>query len=85
MLGYLRYNTNPAKLQAAIRAIYERATCEIGDVDGVPVIPLPLFEHLDGKDTHDYVDRVEPSAQGGEKMARAIIEAIDNHLAKEGE
>jgi hypothetical protein len=81
VLGYLRYNTEPEKLQTAIRAIYKAATCEIREVGGVPVVPLPLFEHLDGKDTNDYVARVEPSAQGGAKMARAIIAAIDDFVA----
>ena len=31
---------------------------------------------LDGKDTDDYVARVEPSAKGGEKMGKAIIEKV---------
>lgn len=37
---------------------------------------MPLFEILDGKDTHDYVERVEPSPAGGHKMANAILSEL---------
>ena len=43
---------------------------------GVPVVPVPLFEVLDPQDARDYEQRVEPSAAGGRKMARAIAAAI---------
>ena len=32
-----------------------------------------------GKTEADYVQRVEPSAQGGRKMARAILDAVEAH------
>ena len=68
------------KLQAIIRGVFAEATSKIR-VDGVPVLALPLFDVLDGSDPADYVNRVEPSTQGGEKIARAIIEAIAAHGA----
>jgi hypothetical protein len=40
------------------------------------VIPFPLFSILDGKDSHDYVQRVEPSSQGGEKIAQALLAVL---------
>ena len=130
-------------MQEAIRAIHHLGHATIADVDGVEVVALPFFEHLDGTDPHgqsgrlggarsgqrglvrlhqkargcssfsggeawrlgpaqeamalqphaahvaivaasvhsgtdpdDYVQRVEPSAQGGRKMAAAIADAV---------
>ena len=40
------------------------------------VLAFPLFEVLDGKNTEDYVQRVEPSVQGGKKMAEALLNFI---------
>mmetsp|Transcript_4363 Transcript_4363/g.11487 ORF Transcript_4363/g.11487 Transcript_4363/m.11487 type:complete len:153 (+) Transcript_4363:718-1176(+) len=76
-LAALGYNGRPEKLQAAIRKVYELATCAIsGTIEGTLVVPLPFFAVLDGKDTSLYVDRVEPSGRGGERMARTIWETI---------
>ena len=75
-LRLLGYDANPAKLKAAIATIHERAHLTIADVDGVEVVAVPLFRWLDGTDPADYVERVEPSAQGGAKMAAAITDAV---------
>eukprot|EP00928_Gymnodinium_smaydae_P042206 TRINITY_DN2844_c0_g5_i1.p1 TRINITY_DN2844_c0_g5~~TRINITY_DN2844_c0_g5_i1.p1 ORF type:complete len:416 (-),score=29.15 TRINITY_DN2844_c0_g5_i1:256-1503(-) len=75
VLGHLGYNDDPARLQAAIRHVFETATSTI-EIEGVEVIPVPLFEALDGKSTSDYVSRVEPSVLGGEKMARLLADAV---------
>ena len=45
-------------------------------LEGVEVLPLPLYNVLDGKNSDDYEQRVEPSVQGGQKMARAIMDCI---------
>lgn len=45
---------------------------------GSEVIPVPLFNALDGKNTLDYVARVEPSAIGGKKLAEFLLDVIDN-------
>lgn len=79
-LRKLGYDSDPSKLQLIIRKIYELATCKV-KLDGVTVVPLPFFETLDGKQPLDYVQRVEPSAQGGQKMARALLERIEGLLA----
>jgi len=76
VLQKMGYDDHPEKLQAAITAIYERAHQTIADVDGVEVVAVPLFRALDGTDTADYVQRVEPSAQGGRKMAAVIADAV---------
>ena len=75
-LSALGYDKDPTKLQLLIRKAFEEATQRIQLPGGVRVVPLPLFEALDGKDPSDYVQRVEPSAKGGQKMARALIDRI---------
>lgn len=73
----LCYDARPALLQRAIRHVYERGTRRVA-VDGTVTLALPLFEVLDGSDTADYVQRVEPSARGSAKLAAAIVEAVLN-------
>ena len=73
----LGYNSRPDLLQRAIRHVFRFATQRI-HLDGVPVLALPLFDVLDGSDTRDYVERVEPSPTGGAKLAAAIVEAVLN-------
>ncbi|EOD15105.1 hypothetical protein EMIHUDRAFT_470593 [Emiliania huxleyi CCMP1516] len=69
------YDSSPARLQAAIRALFSLATRRVA-IPGVEVVPFPLFEALDGSDPRDYVQRVEPSPEGGRKMAAALLDAI---------
>jgi len=77
-LGFLGYNKNPAKLQTMIRKAFSDATSTV-TVPGSQVIPVPLFHALDGKNTKDYVERVEPSVTGGSKMAELFLDIIDNN------
>lgn len=79
VLGPLGYNSNPEKLQTVIRQVYEHGTQKIV-VAGTQVVPLPLFEVLDGKDSSLYVDRVEPSDKGGRKVAEQIWSSIESRL-----
>ncbi|KAJ3108540.1 hypothetical protein HDU97_000822 [Phlyctochytrium planicorne] len=62
-LAALNYTTSPGKVQAAIRAIFKLATSQI-KIDGMKIIPVALYDVLDGSDTADYVARVEPSDIG---------------------
>lgn len=71
-LGFLGYNSNPKKLQATIRAIFKYATSKI-KIDGSEVIPFAMYKILNGKDSNDYVQRVEPSNIGGFKLAQAYV------------
>lgn len=76
VLGKLGYDTNPGKLQLIIQTLYTRLSNRGFSVPGTIVETFPLFEVLDGKDTNDYVQRVEPSVQGGRKMGQAILNAL---------
>lgn len=75
-LGALRYNSKPEMLQHLIRQCYEHGTKTV-KIEGSKVVYLPFFEVLDGKDTTDYVARVEPSAKGGMKMGKAIWDKVN--------
>ena len=74
-LKYLGYDRAPRRLQTAIEKMYELATSRVR-VPGVQVVPFPLFGVLDGKEAGDYVERVEPSVEGGQKIAEAFAEVI---------
>jgi len=75
-LKALRYDSYPEKLQMAIRQMYEVATRKIR-IEGTQVFPCALYEPLDGKNKEDYIDRVEPSAEGGRKMAARFVEILE--------
>ncbi|KAJ8905652.1 hypothetical protein NDN08_002158 [Rhodosorus marinus] len=79
-LRVLGYDAQPAKMQAVLRQLYLTATSEI-TIAGTKIVPVALYEALDPKDTEDYVQRVEPSDIGGQKMARHIWQTISSHLA----
>jgi hypothetical protein len=79
-LKLLGYNRFPRRLQTAITKMYELATKQI-QVDGTEVIPCALFETLDGKDKEDYTARVEPSTDGGRKLALQLNGILDNLIA----
>jgi hypothetical protein len=74
-LRMLGYNSNPKRLQAAIRAMYEKATKGL-EIEGTQVVPCALYEVLDGKTEEDYTARVEPSVEGGRKMGERFAELI---------
>lgn len=72
------YNRWPGRLQLAIRKMFEHATSQIR-IAGTEVVPVPLYEVLDGSNSDDYVQRVEPSPQGGMKMAAAFMDIITSN------
>lgn len=76
-LGALGYNSNPAKLQEAIKQIYHHAIQKI-NIQGINIIPFPMYSILDGSNTGDYIQRVEPSSAGGKKLANAFFNIIVN-------
>jgi hypothetical protein len=75
-LGILGYNKNPTKLQTLIQHAFINGISKIS-IPGSEIIPIPLFHVLDGKDSRDYIARVEPSPQGGRKMAEYILDVIE--------
>lgn len=70
-LNLLGYNKNPDKLKLIIHQIFKYGTSEIR-IPGCDIVPFPMFNVLDGKNTNDYIQRVEPSALGGLKLATAF-------------
>ena len=80
-LKALGYNSCPGQLQEAIRAMFEIATKSIR-IEGTEVVPCALHEVLDGKTVGDYTARVEPSEEGGRKMAVRFVELVDGILGK---
>ena len=80
VLQKLNYNKDPEKLQLMMRKLYEVATSKVA-VGDIPIVPVPLFEALDGKTSADYAQRVEPSVEGGRKLARLIMERLEPLLA----
>lgn len=75
-LKLLGYNLFPAQLQTAILKMYELATKRI-EIEGINIVPCALFETLNGKNEEDYAARVEPSAEGGRKIAMRLMEIIN--------
>eukprot|EP00941_MAST-03F_sp_MAST-3F-sp1_P001351 g1351.t1 len=74
-LSCLLYNQMPSRLQAGIRKAFELGTKKI-KIKGTEVVPMPLFDVLDSKDTNDYIARVEPSPQASVKMAKAMMNRL---------
>lgn len=72
-LNMMGYDSDPQELQTLIKEVFVDSTSKIR-INGINVIPIPLFEVLDSKDPSDYVQRVEPSEQGGMKIAKALLD-----------
>ena len=77
-LGAIGYNSNPGHVQRIIdRIFYECFVADPLQVPGVGCIfPVELSKAMNGKDPADYVARVEPSAQGGAKMAALLGDVV---------
>lgn len=78
-LKMLGYGWFPGQLQAAINQMYESTTSKI-EVQGTTVNPCALYDVLDGKTEQDYVERVEPSVEGGRKMADLLKQKLEDLL-----
>jgi hypothetical protein len=77
-LQLLGYDASPGRLQLILRRLYAALAAKAPprDLAGLDVEVFPLFEVLDGTDSGDYEQRVEPSVRGGEKIARALLARI---------
>lgn len=78
LLHSLGYTENPEKLQLIIRTLYEYISKKGYNIEGVDVTTLPLFKILDGNNTNDYIQRVEPSITGGKKIATSFTDIVFN-------
>jgi hypothetical protein len=77
VLSMLGYNSHPEKLQFLVKKIFTLSTERLQKrLHGLNVVPVPLFSVLDGKDTRDYVQRVEPSVRGSGKIASLLLGKI---------
>ena len=88
ILRILGYDATPWVIQALLKNIFVHITSQIkyediwpeedtDNPDGGPpktrVAAVELARALDGKDSRDYENRVEPSVWGGKKMAGEIV------------
>eukprot|EP00960_Hanusia_phi_P045023 756983-Hanusia_phi.AAC.3 len=72
----LCYHCAPGILQYRMRVAYDLGVSRV-KIPGVrELIPIHLADALDGKDTRDYVARVEPSIAGGRKIACLILSKL---------
>lgn len=78
VLRLLGYNHRPERVQRVIRWVAE--VMDEVRVEGVRVVVAPFFEALDGKDSGDYVERVEPSEEGGRKLAKLLLEIVEREV-----
>lgn len=77
-LKMLGYDSRPDRVQRVTRRVAEMMRDV--RVDGVRVVVAPLYEALDGKDSRDYVQRVEPSEEGGRKLAKLLLEIVEREI-----
>ena len=82
VLRCIGYNRNPSHVQAVIDRTYLDGVAKVC-VPGSVVAPLALSAALDGRDTRDYVARVEPSAAGGAKIAALLRRHIAAHYPRD--
>lgn len=86
ILEALGYGRDPTTVQLILKSIYEHAkergfrlppsNSDTAAATDAAVKLFPMFDILDGKDTNDYVQRVEPSTIGGQKIARGLLDLI---------
>ena len=75
ILKSLDYHKFPNILQTIIEQIYNLAISKI-QIEDLKIIAFPMFKFLDGSDTKDYVQMVEPSNIGGKKIAEELVKII---------
>lgn len=75
VLNAFGYSDDPKPLQDLNSFLYEEGTKKIR-IGGAKVTPVKLSTVLDGKNTSDYLQRVEPSVEGGRKLAMFFIEKL---------
>ena len=84
-LKLLGYDSAPEKLERVMRAVYQRATCQLQppphsqtQTHHTRIIPLALFDGVldSASGSGDFIARVEPSAKGSAKIAQRLAEII---------
>ena len=82
ILSLSGYDRNPKRLQYLIRLMFEEATSRI-EVAGTTVVPVALFDVLDAANGAHYVQRVEPSSEGGQLMAQKLVDVLLEPISDE--
>lgn len=82
MLNLLNYDKDPKKLHIIISNIYQYAICKINfekdqNLKDTQIKYFPMFEVLDGSKSADYVERVEPSNIGGDKISKKLVDLLE--------
>jgi len=72
ILNLVCYSCFPGVLQYRMNLAFEYGVRMV-KIPNTEVVPIALSEALDGKDTNDYLQRVDPSIQGGRKMANLVL------------
>ncbi|QKF94723.1 GDSl lipase/esterase [Fadolivirus algeromassiliense] len=63
-------------IKQLLNQIHDKCVNQI-KIGGTEIIPLKLYDIIDGSDQKDYEHAVEPSVQGGKKMAQAFYNIIN--------
>jgi len=76
-LELIGYNKNSEVLQHIISLLYEHATSKI-QIQRSILYPMAFFKSLNSKSERDYVQRVEPSDEGGKKITDYFYKLLFN-------
>ena len=77
ILNTLKYDKNYENVHILIQQLFKTSTKNIRVYD-IQMVPVALYEVLNCEDEGDYVERVEPSAQGSWKMAKEFVSLFTN-------
>jgi hypothetical protein len=75
VLKLIGYDKDPGHVQALIDYVFKAYMCQLR-VPGSLVRPVAMSTVMNGKTKEDYVERVEPSAKGGAKIAQLFLRTI---------
>lgn len=78
-LKFLGYHRWPARLQSAIRQMFELGTRKVR-VEGSKVVPCALYDVMDGSRREQYTARVEPNDIGGRRMAERFKDILGKDI-----
>lgn len=83
VLKAIGYNKDPKRVHAVIDRIFLKTQSRLGEKNAdewMPrvrrCVPVAMSRVLDGRCSEDYVARVEPSVQGGRKLASFFLQKI---------
>ena len=75
LLTRFGYKKSPVKIQCIIRMLYQALSSHF-HFPGSTTVTVPFYHALDGTDSRDYVQAVEPSIEGGKKLAAQLLHKL---------